>query len=306
MGEDPVTIASMTGFARADGRNGAYNWTWEVRSVNGRSLDTRSRLPSGMDWLDPLAREAIAKRFRRGHLSVALSLTRSPGRLQVHLNRELLGELIAAIDELGAERSFAPPRLDSLLAIRGIVEVTEEEEGEAEREAREGALAQSLNDALDDLGAARRQEGERLVSVLLEQIDGAVALLESAKRTAALQPDAIRQRLSEQVARLLDAQPSLPDERLAQEAALLATRADVREELDRLASHMSATREIIAEGESGEGAFPIGRRLDFLAQEAHREANTLCSKSTDVELTRIGLDLKALIDQFREQVQNIE
>ncbi len=296
----------MTGFARADGHDGLYGWSWEVKSVNGRSLNLRCRLPPGMDWLESVAREAITKRFHRGHMSVTLNLDRAPGHLRVRLNHEVLDQLLAEVKELEQVAAVAPPRLDGLLAIRGVVEVAEDEESKGAQEARGKAMVESLNDALGDLAGVRAQEGERLVAVLRQCLDEIAELGLRAGNAAALAPEAIKGRLKAQLALLVDAVPPLPEERIAQEAALLISKADVREELDRLEAHLAAARDLIEEGTAKAEGVALGRRLDFLAQEFNREVNTLCSKSGDVALTRIGLDLKALIDQFREQVQNIE
>lgn len=296
----------MTGFARTDGHDGPYGWAWEAKSVNGRSLDLRCRLPSGMDWLEPVARKALAERFHRGHIVLSLSLQRAPGQLGVKLNRALLDQLLAAVGEVGSLGAAAPPRLDGLLAIPGVVEIGEPEESAQARAAREKAMVESLLEALDDLLVARREEGARLAVALRHLTEEIANLVSRAEGCAALQPEAIKSRLREQVAALLEAVPSLPEERIAQEAALLGAKADVREELDRLRAHLAAARNLIEDGAAMEDGVAVGRRLDFIAQELNREVNTLCSKSTDVELTQIGLDLKALIDQFREQVQNIE
>lgn len=301
-----MTVSSMTGFARTDGHDGLYSWAWEAKSVNGRALDVRCRLPGGMDWLEPVARKALVERFHRGHIALSLTLHRPPGQLGVRLNRALLDQLLAALGELGSLASAAPPRLDGLLAVPGVVEIAEVEESPEAREAREKAMVDSLFDALDDLVVVRREEGERLTSALRHLIEEIANLVSRAEGCAALQPEAIKSRLREQVAALLEAAPSLPEERIAQEAALLGAKADVREELDRLRAHLAAARNLVEDGAAMEDGVAVGRRLDFIAQELNREVNTLCSKSTDVELTQIGLDLKALIDQFREQVQNIE
>ena len=291
-------VASMTGFARADGRDHGYAWTFEIKSVNGRNLDLRCRVAPGFDALEPVARAAVPQRIRRGNVNVTLSVTRSVAGAELRINRDLLDRLIALGNELSAVAE--KPRLDALLAVRGVVEIAEEAEiGEA-RERVESAMAATLNEALDRLSTVRLAEGARLVQVLNDHLDEIARLTDQASTCASLQPDAIKQKLRFQVAALLDAIPRLTEDRLAQEAALLITRADVREELDRLRSHIAAARDMLAKG----GA--IGRQLDFLCQEFNREANTLCSKSADVELTRTGLSLKAAIEQLREQAQNIE
>ncbi len=297
-----AAIASMTGFARADGANGAASWTVEVKSVNGKSLDVRCRFPSGLDAVEAFARAEAMRVLKRGNVNIGLSLTRTARQSPLRLNRELLAQVIELAREIegaGAER----PRIDALLSVRGIIETVEEDGGgdaEGERAELEAALTRSVAEMLGKLAQARLDEGRHLAAVLSGHLGTIASLTEAAARTASLQPDALRAKLKAQLAQLLEAVPSLPEERLAQEAALLIAKADVREELDRLRAHIAQAHALLAEG----GA--VGRRLDFLCQEFNREANTLCSKSADVELTRIGLDLKATIEQFREQVQNIE
>lgn len=296
-----MPVASMTGFARAESRDDSLHWVWELKSVNGRTLDLRCRLPSGMDGLEPIARAAVAEKLRRGNISVSLTLLRAATPAKVRVNREVLSELLAVARELAGEVDAAPPRLDGLLALRGVVDVIEdEEEDEAARQARQGRIAATLFEALDALRRMRAAEGTRLAAMVAAYLEEIESLRQAAAATAAIQPAALKERLRAQVAALLESSPALPEERLAQEAALLIAKGDVREELDRLAAHVAAARDLMAE----DGA--IGRKLDFLCQEFNREANTLCSKSTDVELTRIGLGLKAAIEQLREQVQNIE
>lgn len=291
----------MTGFARAESRDDSLHWIWELKSVNGRTLDLRCRLPSGMDGLEPIARAAVAEKLRRGNVTVSLTLMRGAKPPKVRVNREVLSELLSVARDLAGQVDAAPPRLDGLLALRGVVDVIEEEEeDEAARQARQSRIAATLSEALDALRQMRAAEGARLAAMVAAHLDEIESLRQAAAATAATQPAALKERLRTQIAALLDSAPALPEERLAQEAALLIAKGDVREELDRLAAHVAAARELMAET----GA--IGRKLDFLCQEFNREANTLCSKSTDVELTRIGLGLKAAIEQLREQVQNIE
>jgi len=286
----------MTGFARTEAGHGPYAWTWEGRSVNSRSLDLRVRLPAGFDRLEPTVRAEAGQRFKRGSVTVGLSMARGETTTRLRVNRDLLDQVLAISREL-VQAGAEPPRLDALLAVRGVIEPVEEEE-QADASQLDTALLRSLGTMLDDLALARAEEGARLATVLDEHLDHIAA--RAAGAAAAAQPDALRARLRQLVAELLDAAPALPEERLAQEAALLVGKADVREEIDRLGAHIDQARTLLAGG----GA--VGRRLDFLCQELNREANTLCSKAADVELTRVGLDLKAAIEQFREQVQNIE
>lgn len=290
----------MTGFARSSGERGAYAWTWELKSVNGRGLDLRCRLPAGHDALEPQVRAEAGKRFQRGNIAINLQLQQAAGEGAVRINEAVLTQLVEVMQELETRIVASPPRLDGLLALRGVMEIAEPEESEADREARERDMLASLGEALDALASARRAEGERLAAILESQLADIEKLVAAATTSAEAQPAALKARLQDQVRALLDEVPALPEERLTQELALLAVKADVREELDRLGSHLTAARELLAAG--GEA----GRRLDFLAQEFNREANTLCAKSAGAELTSIGLDLKAVIDRLREQTQNIE
>ena len=290
----------MTGFARASGAHRGRSWSWEVRSVNGRGLDVRMRLPPGADALEGPARAAAAERLKRGSVTVALqsNLAGEPARYRV--NTKMIDEMLKLARRFKGKVAAGKPRLDALMAVRGVVEQVEETESDAEREARQVLMLKSLGEALKALAAARAAEGKRLEKMLVDRLGEIDALVVSAGATAAAQPQAIKARLKERVAELMAAQPALPEERLLQESALIAARADVREELDRLIAHVAAARELLKRG----GA--VGRQLDFLCQEFNREANTLCSKSSDMELTRIGLDLKTAIEQLREQAQNVE
>ncbi|MDP6829530.1 MAG: YicC/YloC family endoribonuclease [Alphaproteobacteria bacterium] len=290
----------MTGFARTAGAIGAYSWAWEVKSVNSRGLDLRSRLQGGLDGLEATVRAAAARRFHRGHLSMNLTLNRSGAEPTARINAEVLETMLSVANDLAARTNAQPATVDGLLSLRGVVETVEPEESEADRKALEAGVLDSLERALDLLVEDREAEGRRLGEIVGGQVDSIAALTAEAEELAALQPAALKARLQQQVADILDGAAGLSEERLLQEAALLATKADVREELDRLNAHVGAARELF----SDDGA--IGRRLDFLAQEFNREANTLCSKSQDAALTKIGIELKTVIDQFREQAQNIE
>ena len=294
-----MTIASMTGFARSEGFHEGTGWSWEIRSVNARNLDVRFRLPTGHDQLEIQARSAIAKRFKRGNLSISLNITQTARPSQVRVNREVLDQVVALAGELKAQTGVAASP-DGLLALKGVLETADDEGDVSNRDARFDAMASSLEEALDRLANARADEGGRLLAAIEDHLAEIQQLSADAHATAAAQPDAITSRLKQQLDEILDESAAISSDRLEQEIALLAAKADVREELDRLESHVAAARELIAAGG------PAGRRLDFLCQEFNREANTLCSKSSDVALTRIGLDLKAAIDRLREQVQNIE
>ncbi len=291
-------VASMTGFARVDGHADGYAWTLEAKSVNGRNLDLRCRMPSGFDQLEAQARAEIPKKLARGTVNLTLSVTRTSTVSQLRINRELLAQVLELSREIQGQGA-APPRLAALLTVRGIIEPVEEDETEA-RERLDEALKKDLGTVVERLAAARASEGARLVTVLNGHLDEIARLTDAAAACSSVQPDVLKEKLRSQVAALLDAVPVLSEDRLAQEAALIIAKGDVREEMDRLRAHVQAARDLLAEG----GA--IGRRFDFLCQEFNREANTLCSKSSDVELTRIGLALKASIEQLREQVQNIE
>ena len=290
----------MTGFARAQGGDDRVSWTWELRSVNSRGLDQRYRLPGGWEALEPELRLLAGETLSRGSLQANLTVkaARAPAKLTV--NRAVLDQLVALAKELETELPAAPARLDGLLGLRGVLEEIEEEESEELQTLRRKAVRDGFAEALDALVAMRGQEGARLQTLVESHLERIVELEAAARATAASQPAAIKARLQALLAELLGAEPALPEERLAQEAALLVGKADVREELDRLAAHIAASRDLLREG----GA--VGRRLDFLCQEFNREANTLCSKSADVELTRIGLELKGAIEQLREQIQNLE
>ena len=291
-------ISSMTGFARADGEAAGIAWVWEIKSVNGRSLDLRLRLPSGFDAVEPQLRAAFGGRFRRGNLSATLTIDRTQPP-SVRINRELLAQIGAALRELGGVIDAAPPRLDGLLGLRGVIEIVDDED-DAVAEPRRAAVLAGWEQALGRLSTSRGDEGAKLDAVLATLLGELTALVAAATNSAAAQPEALRARLQQTLADLSALVPTMPQERVAQELALLVGRADIREELDRLRAHLTQASDLLRQGEG------VGRQLDFLCQELNREANTLCSKSADIELTRIGLALKAAIEQFREQVQNVE
>ncbi|MEQ8740365.1 MAG: YicC/YloC family endoribonuclease [Hoeflea sp.] len=296
-----MPLNSMTGFARVEGTLGAARWHWELRSVNGKGLDARLRLPQGMDTLEPRLRTELARHLRRGNCQVTLTLDRTAETVPLRVNQQALRVVLEAIGELQREMEVMPPRPEGIPALKGVLENSEEaKEDEEGRAAFDDALVASFADAAAALAAARAQEGTKLEGVLRAQVDEIERLTGQAASSPGAMPQAVQNRLSEQLRELLGTSPALSDERLAQEVALLATKADVREELDRLTAHVAQARELMDSTE------PVGRRLDFLTQEFNREANTLCSKAADVSLTRIGLGLKAVIDQFREQIQNVE
>jgi uncharacterized protein (TIGR00255 family) len=295
-----MSIKSMTGFARAEGTHEGATWHWEVRSVNGRGLDIRLRLPSGNEPLEPRVREAVGRHVTRGSVSITLAVERSDGGVQIHLNERALAQVMHAADRVRDLTNATPPRVDGLIGIKGVLDIIEPQENPEQAAARAEAMLKSLEGALVALVAARAAEGGRLAATLAAQLDEIDRLVGVVQASPARTREAIEQRLKEQVRRLVDTGNGFDPVRLHQEAVLLATRADVEEELQRLGSHIGAARELLADS----GA--VGRKFDFLAQEFNREANTLCSKASDVEITRAGLALKTVIDQLREQVQNIE
>ncbi len=290
-------LNSMTGFGRAEGADSQFVWTWELKSVNGRALDMRCRLPSGWEGLEQKLRALISERCRRGNFQVAMGLRAVPGAASLQVNRALLDELAAVARAVrGPDHEVD---VESLMAVRGVVE-PKEQEGEEARGQREEEMLSSFAKALDELTQVRSREGETLGGLVGGFLDEIARLVKAAAEVSATQPEALRARLTAQLDDLMQSTPALSEERFAQECALLASKADVREELDRLAAHGDAARKLLEDG----GA--IGRKLDFLCQEFNREANSLCSKSADITLTRLGLDLKSHIEQMREQVQNIE
>lgn len=295
-----MTLKSMTGFARADGVHGDTSWFWEVRSVNGRSLDLRLRLPSGLERLEAGVRSQCQNRLARGSCTVSLGVRRESGQTEIRLNETALAQALVVAKRAKEIARLKPVRLDTLLGMRGVVETAEPKESEEEQAALTHALLAGLASALDQLVAARAAEGERLQEVIEKQLTSIDNLVSQASAAVARQPELLTVRLREQIARLGETGTSFDPERLHQEALLLAAKADIQEELDRLLAHVAAAKELVA------GDAPAGRKLEFLAQEFNREANTTCSKASDIELSRIGLELKSVIDQLREQVQNIE
>jgi uncharacterized protein (TIGR00255 family) len=294
-----MTIASMTGFARLAGACCLGPFAWEIKAVNAKGLDVRLRLPPQLDAIEPEVRARIARRLTRGTVNATLTLQREAANPEVRVNRDLLQKLAAAVAGIDLHGSIAPATLDGLLAVRGVVEVRDAEETEADRLEAGAHMLVGLDEALDRLAAMRVQEGTALATILGGKLARIVALVEAADACPARRPEAIRARLAQAVT-ILAGHPNFDQNRLYQEAILLAAKADVREELDRLMTHATAARELLAEG----GA--VGRRLDFLAQELGREAGTFCAKSNDASLTTTGLELRAEIEQFREQIQNIE
>jgi uncharacterized protein (TIGR00255 family) len=295
-----MALSSMTGFARRHGVSGPYAWAWEVKSVNGKGLDLRLRFPPGWDAIEVPVRARAAETLARGSIQANLTVDRTGVATVVRVNMAVLDAVLTAAQQLASRVETSPPSLDGLLALKGVMEVAEAEEGEEERRSAEAVVTAGFAEAVGALVAMRRHEGDALGHVLAMRLSEIAALAQRAERVPGRRPEAIRARLAEQVATLLAQSERFDADRLHQEAILIATKADVREELDRLAAHVAQARTLIGQGG------PIGRRLDFLAQELNREANTLCAKANDVELTNIGLELKAAVEQFREQVQNVE
>lgn len=293
-----MALSGMTGFGRAEGALGDWTWAIEARSVNGRNLETRFKAPPGFDALEKVIRDGAQARFQRGQVNVSVQARRAESAGAASVNLDQLERYLAAVTPYVKAKRVKRPTADGMLALRGVIEVTEAAEDPEARAALEQAIAASIGLALDALKAARLEEGAALTPVLTGMIDRVETLVAAAGTEAAAHPAIIKDRLAGRMSELLGQAAS--EERIVQEAAAMATRADVREELDRLAGHIAAARTLIA----SEAA--AGRRLDFLTQEFMREANTLCSKSATPALTAIGLDLKAVIEQFREQVQNVE
>jgi len=295
-----MALSSMTGFARGHGAAGAYAWSWEIKSVNAKGLDIRFRLPPGWDAIEVPARARATQALSRGTVYCNLTVTRQGVAPTVKINEPVLNAVIATLNQLTGRFDAAAPTLDGILALKGVMEVTEEDESEEEHGAAEAAILKGFDKALTDLDAMRRHEGDTLGKLLSTRLEEIAALTARAEAAPGRKPEAIKARLAAQVATLIEASQRFDSDRLYQEAIMLATKADIREELDRLVAHVAQAQKLIADGG------PAGRRLDFLAQELNREANTLTAKANEVELTNIGLQLKSVVEQFREQVQNLE
>jgi len=295
-----MTLASMTGFARAQGARGPWRWTVEIKCVNAKGLDLRLRVPPAFEALEAEARARLNAALARGTVFATLNATRDGAAMTARIDKALLGELASA-GRAAAERfGLAPPTLDGLLAVRGVVEIVEAEDDEAARAATAQAMLETFEQAVAAVVQSRLDEGAALGRNLEERLDEIDRFRQDADDNPARQPEAVQQRLTATVTALMESARGFDLTRLHQEALLLAAKADIREELDRLAAHVAAARSLLQEGG------PVGRKLDFLAQELAREANTLCAKSNDSTLTAQGLELRARIEQFREQAQNIE
>ena len=295
-----MALSSMTGFARSHGTSGPYAFEWELKSVNAKGFDLRMRLPQGWDDLEALAKKRAGEVLSRGTVYANLNVKRTGTASIVRINEDVLSSIVKVAGVLAGKIDAVAPSIDGLLAIKGVIEVVEPESNEAEDKAAKAAAAAAFEQALSELVSMRQREGETLGNILSQRMDEIERLAKKAEAAPGRKPEAIRARLAEQVAALLEASERFDSDRLNQEALMIATKANIREELDRIASHISQAREMIGKGG------PVGRRLDFLAQEFNREVNTCCSKSNDLELTNTGLEMKNVVEQFREQVQNLE
>ena len=295
-----MALSSMTGFARSHGASGPYTFEWELKSVNAKGFDLRLRMPQGWDELEAHAKKRAGEVLSRGTVYANLNVKRADATSMVRINEDVLASVVKVASQLAGRIDAVAPSIDGLLAIKGVIEVVEPESNEDEDKAAKLAAAKAFDEALSNLVAMRQREGTTLGQVLSQRMDEIERLAKKAESAPGRKPEAVRARLAEQVALLLEASDRFDADRLTQEALLIAAKADIREELDRIASHISQARELIGKGG------PIGRKLDFLAQEFHREVNTCCSKSNDVELTNTGLEMKSVVEQFREQVQNLE
>jgi len=295
-----MALSSMTGFARSHGTSGPYSFEWELKSVNAKGFDLRFRMPPGFDEVEAVARKRATEVLSRGTVYANLTVKRSNAASTVKINEEVLNSVLRIAAELAGKIDAVAPSVDGLMNIKGVIEVVEPEADEAEDKAAKAAVAAAFEEALIALAAMRKREGTTLGELLSQRLNEIEALSQKAEAAPGRKPEAIRARLAEQIATLLEASDRFDSDRLNQEALMMATKADIREELDRIASHISQSREMIKKGG------PVGRRLDFLSQEFNREVNTCCSKSNDLELTSTGLEMKNVVEQFREQVQNLE
>jgi len=295
-----MALSSMTGFARSHGASGPYAFEWELKSVNAKGFDLRMRLPPGWDELEAFAKKRAGEVLSRGTVYANLNVKRTNAASTVRVNEDVLASVVKVASLLAGKIDAVAPSVDGLLGIKGVIELVEPESDEAEDQAARTAAAAAFEEALANLVAMRRREGSALGQILIQRMDEIEMLAKRAEAAPGRKPEAIRARLAEQIATLLESSDRFDPDRLTQEALLIAAKADIREELDRIASHVSQVREMIGKGG------PVGRRLDFLAQEFNREVNTCCSKSNDIELTNTGLEMKNVVEQFREQVQNLE
>ena len=295
-----MALSSMTGFARSHGASGPYTFEWELKSVNAKGFDLRLRLPPGWDDLEAPAKKRAGELLSRGTVYANLSVKRANSVASVRINEDVLNAVVKIAGVLAGKIDAVAPSIDGLLSIKGVIELAEPESNEEEDKAAKAAAAMAFDQALNNLVEMRRREGSSLGQILGQRMDEIEQLAKKAEGAPGRKPEAIKARLAEQIAALLETSDRFDQDRLTQEALMIATKADIREELDRIASHIAQAREMLGKGG------PVGRRLDFLAQEFNREVNTCCSKSNDLELTNTGLEMKNVVEQFREQVQNLE
>jgi uncharacterized protein (TIGR00255 family) len=295
-----MALSSMTGFARSHGTSGPYSFEWELKSVNAKGFDLRMRMPPGFDEVETVARKRATEVLSRGTVYANLTVKRSNAASTVKINEEVLNSVLRIAADLASKIDAVAPSVDGLMNIKGVIEVVEPEADEDEEKAAKAAVAAAFEEALTALVAMRNREGSTLGEILSQRLGEIETLSKKAESAPGRKPEAIRARLAEQIATLLETSDRFDADRLTQEALMMATKADIREELDRIASHITQSREMLKKGG------PVGRRLDFLSQEFNREVNTCCSKSNDLELTNTGLEMKNVVEQFREQVQNLE
>ena len=295
-----MTVNSMTGFARSQGTLGDFTWHWELRSVNGRGLDVRLRLPPGFEAIEQPARKTLSSTFARGNISANLTARRTVNDVEIQLNEHVLQQVLAAVEKIRALTNAPAPTAEGLINTKGVLDILDKTESTESQNKKQAELLQGLNQAIADLQAMRGSEGQQLHNIIQKQLEEIQRSATLIKQSAANQPDKVAGRLKQQLEMLLGNETTVQPERLHQEIAILLTKADVSEELDRIDAHIVAAQELL------EQSSPVGRKLDFLTQEFNREANTICSKSNDIEITKAGLAMKAAIDQMREQVQNVE
>lgn len=295
-----MTLQSMTGFARSEGTSGRYRWAWELRSVNGKGLDVRLRLPTGLEALETALREIAGEHLSRGNIQAGLTLAIAENRLEAVINRDALAAVLALKKELGDVVEDKPLSFDTLLTLRGLVDFREAEDDAEAQATRNSDVLVGFAVAVEKLKDMREREGASLFAILSGHINRIKQLVDIIENDPSRQSEQIAARLAQQISLIGDGLHGLDRDRLHAEAALIATKADLREEIDRLHAHVQASRELLTNGG------PVGRKLDFLAQEFNRESNTICSKSNASAVTAAGIELKVVIDQFREQVQNLE
>lgn len=295
-----MTLSSMTGFARGSGEQDGFRWNWELKSVNNKGLEIRCKLPGFLDGYDLDLKKLIGSNLTRGSVFLNLNIEQDAGAEQFVINNERLDQLVETAERLVNESELSPARIDGLLAIKGVIDIAGNDLSDERVTALKKSLSESLTSVVEQLKIARREEGERMLLVLRGQLAEMKELLSQARNAVGNRDTAMRTRFETQLAKIQNLDKPVPDDRIAQEVAIMAVKSDIQEEFDRLAAHFDEAGKLLSSDK------PVGRRLDFLCQEFNREANTLCSKSNDTALTRAGVDLKVIIDQFREQVQNIE